>query len=183
MATAADHINQGFSPFPEISMSMSQEPIELPPSMSGPFEQKLDPNWQFVDAQGHGHFTRPDDSGVSWAKRLPTLEERTEPCGDEEEDHSCMVEECDLWLDTNWHCKICDEIIEPGTVSVPRPTHLPGPVTISITMTTVQDVGGPVVTHEYQPDPEALARCRSAVARVVHEQLSGYIVSRKVGLG
>lgn len=74
---------------------------------------KPNPNWKFVDKQGHGHF---------YHNGYPTLAiEESEPyfCGD------CIDEH----IDEHYVCKHCHEPITPGTMIDPSAHYIAGPIT------------------------------------------------------
>lgn len=77
-----------------------------------------DPAWEFTDSNGHFHARDTE------ADSYPTLDARTRhvDC-----DGSCNGT-CDGegWTETSYHCVICDEEIEPGTIGGPHTIHMPG---------------------------------------------------------
>lgn len=80
---------------------------------------KPDMRWQFVDAEGHWHAFSLDRD-----EQLPTLTWKTipVPC-----DGSCGgVCEGEGTTRTEYRCRICDEVIEPGWVPDPGPHSIGG---------------------------------------------------------
>lgn len=71
---------------------------------------KPDPAWEHVDGQGHYHAWTADGE-------LPTLTARTEhrPCDGVH--RFPMAEPCEGYDVTLYACSVCDEDIEPGTVT------------------------------------------------------------------
>lgn len=70
-----------------------------------------DPKWTHIDSNGHFH-ARGDD------QTMPTLENRPEhvPC-----DGSCgTLGGCEGYSESHWHCRICGEECEPGTIPGPH---------------------------------------------------------------
>lgn len=81
---------------------------------------KPDPAWTFTDSNGHFHaYDLEDDTN-----RYPTLQAKTEvlPCDNSDHDY-----ECDGVHVTHWHCQICDEEVEPGSIPGPHPFLIEGP--------------------------------------------------------
>jgi hypothetical protein len=107
-------INQNV--MPRVSVSVERESI---PVQSMHPAKVPDPKWRYVDKTGHGHFWEGDD--------LPTLKwvvTGTAVAGDEYEMYEYEVGE--------YRCQICDEVIEPGKKLDYGPTHVPGPVTVTV---------------------------------------------------
>lgn len=78
---------------------------------------KPDPAWTFVDSNRHFHAR----SGDSWP-RLRSKEVKV-PC-----DGSCGgVCEGQGYGRTEWSCRICGEVIEPGLIPGPHDIFVPGP--------------------------------------------------------
>jgi hypothetical protein len=77
-----------------------------------------DPKWEVTDSNGHYHAR--DTSADSY----PTLESsiRQVEC-DGSCDGTCDGEG---WTETIYHCAICAEEIQPGTIGGPHTIHVPG---------------------------------------------------------
>lgn len=105
---------------------------------------RLDPHWKFVDQAGHEHHA----DGTKYQVEYPTLDVR-------EREYYCY--QClDLHTESSWVCKLCSEVIEPGTTG-PSPIRefIPG-------MTTYRMNGIPIPeerAREILAD-EAVARKR-----------------------
>lgn len=76
-----------------------------------------DPNWRFVDAAGHVH-TRAEDGGY------PTLKPRTDG------EYWCETC-CDFHEDYVSVCKLCGEVVVPGSRTPTTPEVIAGPVRVS----------------------------------------------------
>jgi hypothetical protein len=81
---------------------------------------KSDPAWTFTDSNGHFHAYDLDGD----TSHYPTLRAKTEvrACDNSDHDH-----ECDGVHITHWHCQICDEEVEPGSIPGPHSFLIEGP--------------------------------------------------------
>lgn len=91
-------------------------------------EFERDPDWTFIDAAGHFH---------AWTKdgELPTLNGITVemPCnGQCGNDYD---EPCEGYTRTEYHCRVCDEIVEPGYRRTTERKYMPGRMIWSVVVT------------------------------------------------
>jgi hypothetical protein len=80
---------------------------------------KADEKWSFTDAAGHFHAY--DQS--SERDHYPTLLMRVEQVPCVHDDHD---DDCDGANTTHWHCRICDEEVEPGRIPGPHSSVIAG---------------------------------------------------------
>lgn len=87
-----------------------------------------DKRWTFVDDAAHFHAYSTDDK-----EPYPTLTARTEqvPC-----DGGCGDGGCEGYTLVHYHCLICDQRIEPGTIPGPHSSSIPGPVSWYVAIRT-----------------------------------------------
>ena len=101
---------------PLVSVNVERE--EIPVASFSP-SKVPDATWRYVDKAGHGHFWQGNE--------LPTLKwvvTGMQAVGDEYEMYEYEVGE--------WRCQICDEVVEPQKKLDYGPTHVPGPVTVTV---------------------------------------------------
>lgn len=81
---------------------------------------KPDHNWSYTDGAGHFHAY---DQTKDALDRYPTLKIRIEevPCG--ESDHDS---DCDGANIRHYHCRLCDEELNPGLIPGPHYDVMPG---------------------------------------------------------
>jgi hypothetical protein len=113
---------------------------------------EADPDWRFVDPNGHGHFRQ--------GNKYPTLRWVALPCsmghGDE-----CTSE-------GYYECTICSKVIHPGT-RTPEPRWIPGVTTF--TLKCVDDDG----TTTYVFGETQWAELREAMRATVASTLTPYM--------
>jgi hypothetical protein len=94
----------------EASIDYDVEQIDVTASV------EPDPNWTFLDSAGHMHaYTKKGN--------LPTLkaEQREIVCTDPDHDDDCEG----YWI-TEYHCRICSELIEPKMREATSRKYMPG---------------------------------------------------------
>lgn len=110
-------------------LKITQERIDISTLGSKP-----DPKWTFIDVAGHFH-ARSEDG------ELPTLIGRREHVGC---DGSCDLDDCEGYDVTHWHCRICDEEIQPGVIPGPHYGTMPGRIDWEVAVQTVINGHGEV---------------------------------------
>lgn len=93
-------------------LRITQERIDVSTNLPKP-----DPRWSFTDAAGHFHAYTEEETTPTLIVRMVHM-----PC-----DGSCGGVCDDEGYDaTHYHCRICDEEIEPGTIPGPHYDTMPG---------------------------------------------------------
>lgn len=127
--------------------------VENTDELVHPGGSELNPEWKYVDQQGHGHFVvdTKDRDG-----RLPTLTWVSEPC-------TYGHDDCDA--EGHYECATCGEEVQPGTRDA-RPFLVRGARTY--TLTTLDD--GRRTTYRFGQDGwDAL---QDAIAEAVRASLA-----------
>lgn len=137
--------------WPGISLDINQDYIPI--TSSSP---SADPDWRYVDREGHGHF-RQDN-------KYPTLDWISFGCSMGHGD------DCDA--EGQYECRQCREVIVPGSRIAP-PTSIPGLVTYTL---TVQGADG-MTTSKYAFGPEQHNELGAEIRRVIATVLADYLVS------
>lgn len=122
--------------------------------------RELDPSWQFVDGEGHGHFV-----GKAKSETLPTLEWVSFPCS--------MGHGDDCTSEGEWRCRLCGEVIDPGTRPA-RPVTITGPREYTLTL----EDG--VVTSTYLFGESEWEKATDTVRTALTEQLGPFLVRQEV---
>lgn len=104
---------------PMSGMTVQYHTEQIPIDPGG---NELDPDWKFVDHEGHGHFYGDFKSG----DRYPTLKWVSRPC--------TMGHGDDCDSEGYWECRQCGEVIQPGTRPYSGPTFVDGPTTVEVTI-------------------------------------------------
>lgn len=95
-----------------------------------------DPKWEQVDSNGHYHARNADEDDY------PTLKIHVERV---ECDGSCGgVCEGEGFTVTHYHCQVCDEEIEPGTIPGPHVLSMPGLASWQVTVRSTRTLDGTV---------------------------------------
>jgi hypothetical protein len=97
--------------FPITEFKMDAAPVEYIRSESAVMP---DPGWSATDTHGHVHrWASTDRRDVDRAAALPTLVASTEHIACEDAG-PCLLDGCEGYDITVWHCAVCGDKVEPG---------------------------------------------------------------------
>lgn len=135
-------IASGLVSWPVVDMNRL---IEYPTTLGGSYEP--DPDWRYVDEQGHGHFTARDPVG------FPTLNKVMVPCGTPDHD-DCLILH-------HYECKLCGQEIVPAKRACLVPPII-GPTVYTIRFDVFTDEGARI-DYTIKAGEEAMAQISHAV--------------------
>ncbi len=125
------------------------------------------PNWRYIDPNGHGHYYDPDTTD-----HYPTLVRVDEGCDDPDHDDDCTGS----W---HWVCRTCALTINPSTTWAPdREEPVPGMITLTRRVHHDTGSGGPgTATFTYLLTEEQLTSIADAVNQAITTTLDDQLAT------